>query len=160
MKRSSWLSRVLGLAVALVLVSLLLPLYALPAWGGRDPAAVGTWTVMGLDAAFGLVFLAPLLAVAALLVRADRPWRRIALSLTPLLLAYSLAALAMECAKPMILERIRSTAIPAPALWNPGVLGAGCGTLLAADLLLLVLWGVALRRKTRRPPQTPEAAGS
>jgi hypothetical protein len=109
-------------------------------------------TLMNANPAAGLVLLAPLLAGVALVAGLRGRWRRVVVPVVPVLLAYGVAALALEAVKPLILERIHST-LPGAPLWNPEVLATGTWILLTAQPFFWAAWLLALRRPSIAAPE-------
>lgn len=133
-----------GLSV--LLAGLAAPVFVVGSMGTAEaPLRMTLATLMNANPAAVLVLLAPLLAGVALVAGLRGRWRRVVVPLVPVLLAYGVVALALETVKPLILERIHSTAPGAP-LWNPEVVSTGAWILLAAQPFFWAAWLLALRR--------------
>jgi hypothetical protein len=78
MRRISWISIAKIVAVTLLAISFLVPLYAFPTRGNGGSDPVFAWNVMPHDPLAGLIFLAPLLAAMLVGRRLRRPWAAVA----------------------------------------------------------------------------------
>jgi hypothetical protein len=147
--RVNWRAAATALSIGLVLLSFLLPLYSQPTLGSNGRTLVYAWSATREDAAFGLVFLVPLAVVAAIHVRLRRPWRGLVMASVPLLLGYSTMVIYLESALALHVEPLPWPMTKFPGLWAPSTVGVGCWAVVAANVVLLGVWGAAVIQSYR-----------
>ena len=145
MRKITWDRVARVAAVALVVLSLALPLYRLEALGETGVTSVFAREAVGADAALAVVFAAPLLIAFALGRLPRSRLGAVVMAAVPLAPAYSI----------MVVYVVSGTAAIGVRFWKPmqSALGAGSWALILADLLLLGAWGRIAWRGLRGQPR-------
>ncbi|MBK9471349.1 MAG: hypothetical protein IPO18_03555 [bacterium] len=145
MRKMGWDRSARIVALVLVGLSLLLPLYRLNSLGAPTAVNVFAWEAVSADAAFILVFAAPALVAVGLARAPGRKLGSVVLAVAPLALLYSA----------MVVVVVSGMAAVGAPFWRPAqsALGVGCWALVLADLLLLAAWGRSAFRGLRGQPR-------
>jgi len=160
-RQKSWISIARRTALALLALSLFVPLYSFPGSSDKGPEHVFVWKEIGRDAAVIFVFAIPLLVSTLLGGRWRRPWSAVVLAIVPVSLLYSamvaivISTMARSWAPmPWPLRRVL------PGVYTSGTPGVGFWAIVAAHAILLALWCVALLRalRGRRSADDPVSA--
>ena len=151
MRHLSWISTTKYVALALIAVSYVVPIYSFPMLGNASRDFVYAWQVVQHDPVMGLAFLAPLLTPMLLSTRIRHPWSRILFACVPWIILSSVSVVYLESALTFSYLEMPFPMFPLPPLWTSTSIGIGCWAFVLGNGLLLVVWGAAIWKQMRSP---------
>ena len=140
MLRASWNSIARSIAVALLALSLVLPLYSFSSLGGGGGKSVRAWEVARQDPVVGVALLLPLVALGLSGRKTRRPWNRIVPACVSVVLAGSAFVVYLVSTLSFSIQPMPFPLYPLPALWTSSDVGIGCWAFAAASALILIVW--------------------